>query len=142
VETLFFPLLLIAEEKFNSFRLVARMLGTMPLSRVRDEKMSRTLPGFQSTDWECRTSDSSLARLQEARASKTGFPSWELGNQPESSIHWSVIIADASKNWIPSPNRREILLEIGWRQLVSREDWKLKPACPMCAYRVKNDLGL
>ncbi len=37
---------------------------------------------------------------------------------------------------------QEILLEIGWRQLVSREDWKLKPACPMCACRVKNDLGL
>ena len=46
--------------------------------RIRVLDLARS----QSPDWERGESSSSLVVLQEAGASKTGFPSWELGNQP------------------------------------------------------------
>ena len=32
---------------------------------------------------------------------------------------------------------QEILIQKGWRQITCKQDWKLKPACPVCVNKTK-----
>jgi len=65
----------------------------------------KPLARSQSPDWERGEPSSSLAVLQEAGASKTGFPSWELGNQP--SVSPCPEMANDSAMTHQSPRRAE-----------------------------------